>query len=59
MITFPHIQEKCQEELDRVIGRERMPKPSDKRSLPYIQATLVEVLRWEFIGPIGTFPLLL
>ncbi|KAF9047143.1 cytochrome P450 [Hymenopellis radicata] len=53
MITFPHIQAKCHEELDRVIGRDRMPKPSDKRSLPYIQATLVEVLRWEFIGPIG------
>ena len=53
MIAYPDVQKKCQEELDRVIGRSRMPTFTDRESLPYIRATLREVFRWRSTGPIG------
>ena len=53
MIAYPEVQKKCQEELDRVIGRSRMPTFKDRESLPYIRATLRELLRWRTPAPIG------
>ena len=67
MTLYPDVQQKCQEEIDRVVGRDRMPNfgaslttHSLTRSLtladflllgvfeqmPYIRATVKEVLRW-------------
>jgi len=43
--AYPPVQVKCQEELDRVIGRSRMPTLADRDSLPYICATVREALR--------------
>jgi len=51
--AYPEVQRKCQEELDRVIGRSRMPTLADKDSLPYICVTLREVLRWRPVAPLG------
>ena len=53
MIAYPEVQRKCQEELDRVVGRSRMPTFSDRESLPYIRATVREVFRWRTTGTIG------
>jgi len=53
MTAYPNVQKKCQEELDRVIGRSRMPTLSDRDSLPYICATLREALRWRPVAPLG------
>ena len=53
MIAYPDVQKKCQEELDRVIGRSRMPTFRDKESLPYIRATVRESFRWRTVAPIG------
>ena len=53
MIAYPEVQKKCQEELDRVIGRSRMPTFRDRERLPYIRATLRELFRWRTPGPIG------
>ena len=53
MIAYPEVQKKCQEELDRVIGRSRMPTFMDRERLPYIRATLRELFRWRTAGPIG------
>lgn len=39
------ILKKAQEELDRVVGRERFPDFSDRESLPYINALVEEVYR--------------
>ncbi|XP_071490830.1 cytochrome P450 2J5-like [Diadema antillarum] len=36
---------KVQEELDRVVGRDRLPSLSDKPNLPYTQATIAECTR--------------
>lgn len=46
MVLWPEIQEKCQHELDTVIGRNRRPVHSDSPALPYVNATLLEVQRY-------------
>ncbi|KAF3925702.1 hypothetical protein AA313_de0203292 [Arthrobotrys entomopaga] len=44
---------KAREELDSVVGRNRLPTPDDKPNLPYITAIFEEVLRWRPIAPEG------
>ncbi|XP_063889355.1 uncharacterized protein LOC135116074 [Scylla paramamosain] len=41
----PHVQRRVQEELDEVVGRNRLPSFSDMERLPYVQATIHEVQR--------------
>ncbi|KAJ3929506.1 MAG: cytochrome P450 [Lentinula lateritia] len=53
MVAHPHVQKKAQEELDRVVGRDRLPNLSDRPNLPYIEAILKEVLRWHPVTPCG------
>ncbi|XP_041274312.1 cytochrome P450 1A5-like [Onychostruthus taczanowskii] len=45
LVTNPNIQKKIQEELDRTIGRERRPRLSDRGTLPYTEAFILEVFR--------------
>ncbi|KAE9407389.1 cytochrome P450 [Gymnopus androsaceus JB14] len=52
MVKYPEYQKKAQHELDRVIGNDRLPDFSDKSSLPYIQAIVNEVLRWQPVNPL-------
>lgn len=40
------VLKKAQEELDRVVGRERLPDFSDRESLSYVNALVEEVYRW-------------
>ncbi|KAH9926320.1 cytochrome P450 98A3 [Epithele typhae] len=53
MAMHPDAQRKAQEELDRVVGTDRLPDFSDMASLPYIRALLKELLRWHVITPIS------
>ncbi|RBA19920.1 hypothetical protein FPRO05_09220 [Fusarium proliferatum] len=53
MILYPDVQEKAQEEIDGVIGNERLPDCSDRPSLPYVNAVVKEVLRWNPVVPMG------
>ncbi|KAF5372141.1 hypothetical protein D9758_005058 [Tetrapyrgos nigripes] len=53
MVLFPHIQARAQEELDKVVGRSRLPSFADLKHLPYIHAVVKEVLRWRTPVPIG------
>jgi hypothetical protein len=46
MTLFPDIQRKAQDEIDRVIGSDRLPELADRHSLPYVSALLNEVYRW-------------
>ena len=45
MVNNPEVFKKAQEEIDRVIGNDRLIDYDDKDSLPYFAATLREVLR--------------
>ncbi|XP_071452856.1 methyl farnesoate epoxidase-like [Hetaerina americana] len=53
MILYPEVQHKVQEELDRVVGRDRLPSLEDRTSLPYVEATLNEVLRFSSVAPLA------
>ncbi|KAF3901771.1 hypothetical protein AA313_de0203516 [Arthrobotrys entomopaga] len=55
MILNPEVQKKAQEEIDRVIGKDRLPTFEDRESLPYIEAVFKEALRFNPIVPAG-FP---
>ena len=46
MMQNPEVQRKAQEEIDRVVGRGRLPDLSDRDSLPYLQCVMYETLRW-------------
>lgn len=41
--AYPEIQKKAQDELDRVVGRDRLPTVEDEKNLPYCHAIIKEV----------------
>lgn len=45
MILFPEVQQKAQEELDKVVGPSRFPMWEDRSELPYIRGVVEETLR--------------
>ncbi|KLO13426.1 cytochrome P450 [Schizopora paradoxa] len=51
MLKNPDKQRRAQEEIDAVIGSDRLPDISDWGSLPYVQAVCTETLRWEPVLP--------
>ncbi|KAF5350526.1 hypothetical protein D9756_008703 [Leucocoprinus leucothites] len=53
MLNYPEITKRAQEEIDRVIGNDRMPEFHDKDRLPYVQAVINETLRWRPIPVLG------
>ena len=53
MLVNPEVQRKAQEELDRVVGRHRLPGDADMSDLPYIIAIVKETLRLYPNGPMG------
>lgn len=55
MVLHPAVQVKAQAELDAVIGSGRLPDYNDRPSLPYINAIVKEVLRWNPVAPLGDY----
>ncbi|KAI0298785.1 cytochrome P450 [Multifurca ochricompacta] len=53
MVLFPDVQKKVQAELDAVVGRKRLPTFEDRASLPYLEATIKESLRFHPPTPLG------
>ena len=53
MTMHPDIQKKAQEELDAVIGNDRLPTLADRDSLPYLNTMLKEAIRWGPTTPLG------
>ncbi|XP_032992153.1 cytochrome P450 2C8-like [Lacerta agilis] len=47
MMRFPHIQAKIQQEIDEVIGANLSPGMKDRSRLPYTNAVIHEILRYE------------
>ena len=54
MLMNPDAQAKAQEEIDRVIGTDRLPTFDDESKLPYVSALSKEVFRWQQVAPFGT-----
>ena len=55
MVLHPEVRRKAQAEVDRVIGGDRLPTLADQPNLPYVDALMKEVLRWNPVGPLGKF----
>lgn len=53
MVQNPDIQKKAQQEVDKVVGRDRLPDFSDDTSIPYVEAIIKEVNRWKPVTPLG------
>jgi cytochrome P450 len=53
MALHPKVMKKAQEELDRVVDKGQLPNFSDRGDLPYIDAVVKEVLRWNPPLPIA------
>ncbi|KAK0194305.1 cytochrome P450 [Armillaria mellea] len=51
MTLFPDIQAKAQAEIDAVVGNDRLPGFHDREHLPYINALVLEVIRWHTVTP--------
>ncbi|KIV84705.1 hypothetical protein PV11_00473 [Exophiala sideris] len=46
MVVFPEVQRKAQEEIDRVVGPDRMPTMEDAPNMQYIRGCVKESMRW-------------
>ncbi|OQE16233.1 hypothetical protein PENFLA_c028G11077 [Penicillium flavigenum] len=53
MALFPEAQHKAQQELDTVLGSNRLPQFRDRENLPYMDALVKEVLRWHPVVPMS------
>ncbi|CAG2206620.1 Cytochrome P450 2C29,Cytochrome P450 1B1,Cytochrome P450 2C31,Cytochrome P450 2B4,Cytochrome P450 2F2,Cytochrome P450 2K4,Cytochrome P450 2C13, male-specific,Cytochrome P450 2C7,Steroid 17-alpha-hydroxylase/17,20 lyase,Cytochrome P450 2B1,Cytochrome P450 2C40,Cytochrome P450 2U1,Cytochrome P450 2S1,Cytochrome P450 2C39,Methyl farnesoate epoxidase,Cytochrome P450 2C27,Cytochrome P450 2C37,Cytochrome P450 2J6,Cytochrome P450 2D15,Cytochrome P450 2C11,Cytochrome P450 2A10,Cytochrome P450 2C38,Cytochrome P450 len=53
MAGLPDIQCQVQEEIDRVVGKDRLPTIKDRENLSYTEATLHEAMRLGTVVPVG------
>ncbi|XP_062871971.1 cytochrome P450 2J2-like isoform X2 [Trichomycterus rosablanca] len=53
MMNHPEVQERCHEEITRVLGYDRAPTMDDRAKLPYTLATVHEIMRFGNILPSG------
>ncbi|KAK5867870.1 hypothetical protein PBY51_012327 [Eleginops maclovinus] len=45
LMTYPHIQERCQQEIDNVLGGKDQASFDDRHNMPYVQAMIHEIQR--------------
>jgi Cytochrome P450 len=55
LAMYPDAQRRAQEEIDSVIGPNRLPDWDDYERLPYLQAVVKEVVRMWPVAPLGTY----
>jgi len=53
MLLYPDVLKRAQNELDFVIGRDRLPTFEDRLRLPFIDAVYKEVSRWRPVTPVA------
>ena len=56
-LLHSRVQKRAQEEIDSVIGNDRLPLLSDRPNLPYLDAVAKEALRWNSVVPMGEYGL--
>ncbi|KAF9447305.1 putative CyP450 monooxygenase [Macrolepiota fuliginosa MF-IS2] len=53
LVLYPEAQQKAQDEIDAVVGRDRLPDFRDQPNLPYVNALCKEVMRWQNVTPLA------
>lgn len=51
MTLYPDVQRRAQVEIDTVLGHNTLPTMDDRLRLPYVEALMLEVLRWGQVVP--------
>jgi len=55
MVLHPDVQHRAQNELDTLLGNDHLPSFEDRILLPFIDALVFEIFRWNVVTPLG-FP---
>ncbi|KAJ7637837.1 cytochrome P450 [Mycena rosella] len=55
MAMYPDVMKRAQAEIESVVGSDRLPQLSDRAQMPFIDAMVLESLRWHPVAPLG-FP---
>jgi len=53
MVLNPDVQRRAQDEIDKIVGKDRLPTLADRGRLPYVEAVLKEVYRINPVAPLG------
>ncbi|KAG1875755.1 CyP450 monooxygenase [Suillus subluteus] len=53
MVLHPEAQRLAQQEIDSVVGVDRLPDFYDRPSLKYVEAVFRETIRWHVVAPLG------
>ena len=53
LLLYPEVQKKIQNEIDQVVGKDRVPELEDLSNMPYTEATIWEVLRRSNVIALG------
>ncbi|OQO10321.1 hypothetical protein B0A48_04679 [Cryoendolithus antarcticus] len=56
MLLYPEVQREAQEQIDRVVGKERLPTMADAEKLPIVRCLMKETLRWMPTTILGAVP---
>lgn len=56
MLLYPEVQAKAFEEVERVVGPDRLPTMEDDKDMPYVRACMKESLRWMPTTILGAVP---
>jgi cytochrome P450 len=52
-IYFPDAAKRAQQEIDAVVGPDRLPEWQDRPNLPYVEALIQELHRWASVSPLA------
>lgn len=51
--NHPAVQDRMRAEIDGVVSRQTLPRMDDQRRLPFVEATVLETLRWKTLVPLS------
>ncbi|XP_046333543.2 cytochrome P450 2D17-like isoform X1 [Haliotis rufescens] len=53
LVAHPEVYKRLKAEINDVIGDARNPKMSDRHNMPYMEATILEILRFSTVAPLA------
>lgn len=53
LLLYPDAAKRAQQEIDNIVGSDRLPGFEDLLQMPYMDALMKEVLRWQPVTPLG------